>query len=231
MPPDEQFDRVPLVRRLRDDLDSLASRAFRSNLTGLLNRAAYEALLAGFADDGQLCVAFMDLTGFKAINDEFTHAGGNATLAEAGRLWAGVAGTITGRAFHFSGDEFVMVFPPDRLADFGTSFATVLAAFTLRFEGREILAHANVGVALPDDGQELEALLLRAELACTQGKASGQPGVQVWSADFLRRPLLEIRWRCSSCSAVVSAVVDSTRATGKSVLCAICGTARTATAA
>ena len=76
---------------------------------------------------------------------------------------------------------------------------------------------------MPEDGQELEALLKRAELACKEGKASGHVAASIWDAEIVKKSLNEIRWRCVSCTAVVSMVVDSSRMI-EQPLCANCGT-------
>jgi diguanylate cyclase (GGDEF)-like protein len=223
--PDKRFDELPLVRSIRAHLDELTNRAFRSSLTNLLNKSAYDALGEVFPDEEAVGVAFMDLTGFKAINEKFTYAGGNATLAKTGTLWESIAETVVGRAFHFSGDEFVMVFPSVRLRDFQVTFEAVLATFKLRYEGREIEANANVGVAEPEAGQALEGLLKRAEAACKEGKSSGRVGVTVWNSTIVKRSLIEARWQCKSCGAVTAVTVE-TSLSASVHRCANCSTER-----
>ncbi len=208
---DSHFDQLPLVSGVRKSVEELANRAFRSSLTNLLNRPAYEALREVFADEETVCVAFLDLTGFKAINERYAYAGGNATLVRTGALWEGIANSIAGRAFHFSGDEFVMVFPAARLQDFETSFEAVLSSFTLRFEGQEIAARANAGIAVPEPGQGWSDLLKRAEAACKYGKSTGVVGVTQWSEAVVKRALVEVRWQCEACSAVTSVMVETSR--------------------
>src|SRR3954471_2803131 len=104
-------------RRAEQDLraltDELAERAVRDPLTGLANRALLEerlrAVLARDARTGDATgVLFLDLDGFKAVNDAHGHLLGDAVLrAVAGRLRSAVRPSDT--VARLGGDEFVVL--------------------------------------------------------------------------------------------------------------------------
>jgi diguanylate cyclase (GGDEF)-like protein/PAS domain S-box-containing protein len=104
-------------RRAEADLraltDELAERAVRDPLTGLANRSLLEerlrAVLARDARTGDTSgILFLDLDGFKAVNDAHGHAVGDAVLrAVAGRLTATVRPADT--LARLGGDEFVVL--------------------------------------------------------------------------------------------------------------------------
>jgi diguanylate cyclase (GGDEF)-like protein/PAS domain S-box-containing protein len=98
---------------LRDLTDELAERAVRDPLTGLANRGLFEERLrAVLARDGRTGdmsgILFLDLDGFKAVNDAHGHAVGDSVLrAVAGRLTATVRPSDT--LARLGGDEFVIL--------------------------------------------------------------------------------------------------------------------------
>ena len=101
------------VGRLKGRLSEMEGLADRDALTPLLNRRAFMRELnraAVFAQryGGPASVVFFDLDGFKAVNDRFGHAAGDAALkAVAERLAANVRGSdVVGR---LGGDEFGVI--------------------------------------------------------------------------------------------------------------------------
>jgi len=108
---------VTELRQLQAELSALA---LRDPLTGLANRRLFEELfdakLARAQRDGQpLGVAFLDLDGFKHVNDTFGHGAGDVVLCEtANRLLAIVRNAdIVARV---GGDEFVVVYEPNEVS-------------------------------------------------------------------------------------------------------------------
>ncbi len=105
---------VTELRQLQSDLSALA---LRDPLTGLANRRLFDELLdaklARTQRNGQpLAVAFLDLDGFKKVNDVFGHGAGDVVLREtARRLVAIVRGADN--VARVGGDEFVVVYEPN----------------------------------------------------------------------------------------------------------------------
>jgi GGDEF domain-containing protein len=176
------LEQLPLVRQALERVRELAERAFTSALTGLPNRGAYELVKGAYQDkERPLAVVFMDLTGFKSIHDEPGYEAGNATIVEAGRLWRALGEQVTGACFHFSGDEFVMLLPPEAEATLNDGFRKA------------------IGIARPAPDLARDDLRSRAEAACKRAKADGRDEPLVWSEGLVA--LDSVRWRCSGCGA------------------------------
>lgn len=195
------------IEQIRAGLDDLTRRAFISDLTGLLNRAAFKEI-AEIADRsyGGGAIAFIDLTGFKAINDSHGMVAGDVCITEAGRR---LAAMMTGGSlpFHVSGDEFLVLLHPDNQDKFSGDFESQVAAFTVMWDENELAVKASAGIALPDGTATLEQLRKRAEKACKYAKWFGN-NVIVWTYDVESKLPGERRWRCDKCHAQVSVVAD-----------------------
>jgi diguanylate cyclase (GGDEF)-like protein/PAS domain S-box-containing protein len=146
--------------------EELRRRATHDELTGCLNRAAItRSLEQDIAEGGERAVLFIDLDGFKEVNDEHGHAAGDELLrAVAGHLRASVrADDHVGR---LGGDEFLIVCPQMEEASarvLADRLAVSAAAGAL---GRAADVRASVGVAWSRGATvDAETLLARADHA------------------------------------------------------------------
>ncbi|MBA4306758.1 MAG: GGDEF domain-containing protein [Sphingopyxis sp.] len=160
----------------------MALLAKKDALTGLANRLSlrenFQArMAAAMRNDSQIAVHFLDLDGFKAINDRYGHPAGDAVLKEvARRLEAMVRGEDV--IARLGGDEFVVV-QADVLLD---TEAELLARRIIReiskpymAEDNELTISVSVGIAMaPKLGVELERLLACADGALYHAKAGGK---------------------------------------------------------
>ena len=127
----QHIEREQLVEQLKKANADLAAAAFTDPLTGLANRRQLTAelgrLLARAKRDGShVLVAFMDLDGFKAINDRHGHDAGDAFLcAIAGRVQSVIRASDL--AARLGGDEFVVVRPGPQLPRDALASAEMLA--------------------------------------------------------------------------------------------------------
>ncbi|AXK72085.1 sensor domain-containing diguanylate cyclase [Lysobacter sp. TY2-98] len=176
------IERERMIDQLRRANAELATSALSDALTGLPNRRSLEQELARMLaraqrDDRALVVAFIDLDGFKTINDQHGHDAGDRFLIAMARALESVlrGGDLVAR---IGGDEFVVagIVPRenpeaaakvlcDRLAD-----ATV-GQFDLGDGRRVDYAGASVGVVLARTGEiDAGAIIDRADRAMYQTK-------------------------------------------------------------
>ncbi|EPR35379.1 diguanylate cyclase with PAS/PAC sensor [Alkalidesulfovibrio alkalitolerans DSM 16529] len=160
------------VRRLEE---KLKVQAMYDGLTGLLNHTQFQAVLERETQRAHrtartMGLVFLDLDGFKAINDNDGHQAGDAILREMGHILR--QGTRKGMDFpcRYGGDEFGVIFTeitPKQLAQLaGRLDKMVRDAFGGRvgFSG---------GVALLKPGETAASLLLRADRAAYKAKSEG----------------------------------------------------------
>lgn len=162
--------------------------AMRDHVTGLPGRQVFEDRLATSIaearDTGKpMSVIFVDLDGFKAVNDTLGHAVGDLVLAEvAQRLRAAVrAGDIVSR---YGGDEFIAVCDQCDEIDALVIAERLRAAVADDIDGvpPELHVTASVGVALingPDDTHTLERVIALADEAMYSAKTSGRNRIEV----------------------------------------------------
>ena len=150
-------------------------------LTMLPNRALFyehinQALSAACQNASRLAVLFLDLDGFKTVNDLFGHARGDELLREIARRFRKTlrGGDLVAR---LGGDEFAFVCEEIRyLEDAALIAKKILTQLNLPFEidGTEISVSGSLGISLfPDDAQESRDLLRFADLAMYKVKGKG----------------------------------------------------------
>ena len=161
---------------------ALIRRAHFDPLTGMPNRALcqerlQQALAKAHRENHRVAVLFIDVDGFKNVNDVFGHAAGDELLRQtARRLCAAVRGTDTvGR---FGGDEYLVIMPELHEAfELEPVLDRVMAALQRPFElaGRESFVTASIGVTLfPQHGSSAEELVRKADTAMYSAKAEGR---------------------------------------------------------
>jgi diguanylate cyclase (GGDEF)-like protein len=182
------------LRRI-DSEGQLAFLAQFDALTGLPNRALLgdrfsRMIVQARRHEAIVGVLFIDLDGFKLVNDTLGHAGGDDLLKEvARRLQASVRAADT--VARISGDEFAVVLGdlvrPDDAALVAQKILERLAA-PVTAQRQEVFVTASIGIAVfPADGGDADTLLGAADAAMYRAKQSGRNGYQFFTADINQR--------------------------------------------
>ncbi len=162
--------------------EQLRRHAFHDPLTRLANRALFDdrlshALARGFPDSATPAVLYVDLDGFKSVNDAAGRDAGDDVLTEVARRISACVrpGDTVGR---LGGDEFAVLLDsvagPDEAL---TVAARVHDALASRFDvrGRPLRVKASIGVALPSrDDYSARELLRDADVAMSLAKGEGK---------------------------------------------------------
>ncbi|GEO81196.1 bifunctional diguanylate cyclase/phosphodiesterase [Pararhodospirillum oryzae] len=166
-----------LLSTLLQSRADMAYLAHHDPLTGLANRRTFGERLAGEVSrtrrhDGVFALLYLDLDGFKPINDTHGHQAGDEVLRQvAARLGAAVRREDL--VARLGGDEFAVLLP-DQGADEARKIAHKLhqaVTSPIPFQGGSLTVGVSVGIALyPRDGDSAEALLGWGDRAMYQAK-------------------------------------------------------------
>ena len=180
------YDALATEAAEREELqEKLWHQATHDSLTGLPNRMMFQRDLeeARGVADKPAAVLYMDLDGFKSVNDTLGHEAGDGLLqAVAGRIAQGVR--PDDRVARLGGDEFAVLLPEvageaEALETAERLRAAVTAPWSLG--GRTIRVGASAGVALCADGlYDPDELIANADLAMYAAKHAGKGSVRLY---------------------------------------------------
>ena len=187
----EYLQRLDLEDELRQQRDLFQQQSRRDGLTGLANRRRFSSALEDWSAQARsngtpLSLLILDLDHFKAINDQYGHARGDACLrAFAGRLQAAFAAEDELVA-RLGGEEFGVLLRETSLQQAFTraeAFRAGLAADPLDTgdgDGVGLALRVSIGVAAFEPGlhHDADALYHAADTALYEAKASGRDAVR-----------------------------------------------------
>jgi diguanylate cyclase (GGDEF)-like protein len=169
----------------------LESLALNDPLTGLANRRLLTdrmamALVHARRNSSAMAVVYLDLDGFKQINDTLGHGAGDILLKMvAERLLATVRAEDT--VARLGGDEFTLALWHVSGSDYAATVAArAIAALAKPYdiEGHIVTITASAGVSIyPDHGEDEEALMKSADLALYEAKAAGKNAYRIATRD------------------------------------------------
>ena len=182
--------------------EQIAFQANHDGLTGLPNRALYRSLLRESLAQakragGLVGVLFLDLDGFKPVNDSLGHAVGDLLLQTvAKRLKTTVRDSDV--VARLGGDEFVVLLPALETTPGAVEVARKLVAilsdpYRVPTVDHPLHLSASIGISLyPQDGNDVETLLKNADIAMYQAKVQGRNGYRFFSAEMHTRALSDL---------------------------------------
>jgi len=176
--------------------------AYYDSLTGLANRQQFVERLEAILEKAQqsqekVAVAYLDLDGFKKVNDSYGHNMGDQLLcAVADRLThsmrdddtvaRSVSDSTAQEPSRLGGDEFTFLINRVHSRNEAEKVARrILSALDRPYEigGRELIVTPSIGVAVyPEDGSTVSELLKHSDMAMYQAKESGRNNIKLYNA-------------------------------------------------
>jgi diguanylate cyclase (GGDEF)-like protein/PAS domain S-box-containing protein len=166
--------------------------AYHDALTGLPNRTLLEdrlikALAVARRQKHKVALLFLDLDGFKNINDSLGHSVGDFLLqeiAERLKTWGREEDTVA----RLGGDEFVIMLTQVKVSlDAAVAAERLMDAMTTEFvvQDRPLSISCSVGISIfPEHGVNFEALMRSADAAMYSAKESGRNNYRFFTADM-----------------------------------------------
>lgn len=180
------------VTERRQMEEIIKHQAHHDPLTDLPNRQLFMDFLTlelaqARRNETRMALLFLDLNGFKQINDTLGHSCGDRLLQEvAQRLRASIRESDT--VARLGGDEFTVLMPDlTQTDDVGIVLKKILGVFETPFMLDDIPVEAatSIGICMfPDDGDSSEELMKKADIAMYDAKSSGRNSYQFYNAEI-----------------------------------------------
>lgn len=154
-----------------------ALRFYTSPMDELTGLAAIKDLPSAIAGGEAVAAVFLDIDGFRRVNDEHGHLVGDEILRRLGRWLAERAKALHGTVFRVAGDEFVLLLPR-RTHDDAVEIATALVSrlpplpATITFSAVVFAANRDVAATIKKTLDDFAETLYRAELASGRDHSS-----------------------------------------------------------
>ncbi len=184
----------------RDRNQEIHRLAYADMLTGLANRrqmyAVGDGILADVNRREDLALIYLDLNGFKDVNDSLGHDFGDSLLIEVGRCLRDCLRQQDLLA-RLGGDEFAILLHPRSLEDARTVAQRMLQRLRQPFyiKGKSILIGASLGIApvkAEVRGLNFSQLLTQADIAMYQAKQRGSDAVVVFGEEMQRAAIARV---------------------------------------
>lgn len=174
------------ITESREHRERLAWTSSHDSLTGLVNRPAFEDMLARSTERAgtePFCAMFVDLDHFKPVNDTGGHAAGDALLRDVAHILAAQvrqADTVA----RMGGDEFAILLrgcPLAQALEIGEKLRSAVVAYRLLWEGQTFGVSTSIGLVVVDANYRSAAAVIRAaDAACYAAKEQGRNCVAVF---------------------------------------------------
>ena len=183
-----------IVTKAAEADERIRQLAHNDSLTGLPNRTTFRAQLDGVLTgpgDSRAAVLFIDLDGFKTVNDMLGHRTGDVLLQQVAKRLLRVCRTSALMVGRLGGDEFAVLLAGgerERVEAFARRVVTALGQPYRLTKGRHVRIGASAGIALaPEHGVDSDTLLSHADIALYAAKAVGSGTARTFCAQMQRR--------------------------------------------
>ncbi|ASR49370.1 GGDEF domain-containing protein [Paenibacillus kribbensis] len=154
----------------------LRKLAYQDPVTGLFNRNALELFWKRSNSKESIAIMYLDLDGFKTINDTYGHQIGDKLLRRVSDHLLQVTNSNQ-KAFRIGGDEFLLI-----MKDYDADQVKVLAELLLQkisapynIQGIKLQVTGSIGISMhPSSKEPLSSLLKEADIAMYQAKQMGR---------------------------------------------------------
>jgi diguanylate cyclase (GGDEF)-like protein len=173
---------LQMIKAIRETEREAQHLAMHDGLTGLPNRRLMlehlnQAFQRCVRHNNGLALLFLDLNGFKPVNDKYGHKAGDDVLKQVAHRLSGAV-RASDRVARLGGDEFVVlaegIAGKDDVCDFVRKINAEIERPILLKEWGEVAISTSIGVSIyPRDGQDIETLLRNADTAMYEAKRSG----------------------------------------------------------
>lgn len=158
-------------------------------LTGLYNRMCCERDLAKYIDQAKAsqktgALLYLDLDDFKHINDGLGHKYGDVLLQSIAHSMVRIEG-IENTCYRMGGDEFVIIVPPENYLRLEEILEEIKTIFSRPWflKSADYYCTMSMGVVeYPDEGNEVQDLIKKADIAMYEAKKSGKNRIAVYES-------------------------------------------------
>ena len=183
------------ISAMKQTQEQLYEMAHYDSLTGLPNRRYFLDRLRESLEQARraregVALMFVDLDGFKLVNDNLGHGAGDQLLREVAERIR-VCVRESDMVARMGGDEFTVILPHVHNSDSPVVVARKMLQKIyepVKLEQKEFFISSSIGIAVfPDDAQDVEGLLQSADTALYKAKDLGKNGYQFFSREMNRR--------------------------------------------
>ncbi|VUD66490.1 putative signaling protein [Thalassocella blandensis] len=197
---------LDMGEKLDAQTNSLKVQAYTDVLTGLPNRNLLAKLLRNAVEKSErshrkVGLLFIDLDGFKQVNDVLGHNAGDALLQKVAERLSGILrvgdsvtrighnlDNVTQSLIRLGGDEFTVILPELRVQEDAALVAERLLdqfQYPFRIQGKEVFVGASMGIAIyPDDAKVVDSLVKFADTAMYAAKKAGKMRYMFFNRDM-----------------------------------------------
>lgn len=180
------------ITELKQLNKKLSEIAFRDNITGLMNRVAFdeasEKYLSIFHSTHQkFALLYVDMDGLKFVNDSYGHPVGDKLIRETGKRIASVL-EKKGEIARIGGDEFLLLIPYRERKEVIFITEQILSSLNkpIKLEKtKSLMLSASIGIACcPDDGSTMDELIQRADSSMYEAKRKYKGSYSFYNKEY-----------------------------------------------